>query len=93
MKIKIYTIIKQEQFKQVKLKQSHTDRLKKEGIIAPVTHSQWAAPIVTVPKKDGKFRICGDYKVTINQALVVEEYPLPTLEELFSMLSGGKVFF
>ena len=66
--------------------------LEKQGIISPVSHSKWAAPIVPVPKKDGKFRICGDYKVTINQALSVEEYPLPTPEELFSTLSGGTVF-
>ena len=45
-----------------------------------------------VPKKDGTFRICGDYKVTINQAIIADEYPLPTPEDLFSMLSGGKVF-
>ncbi len=64
-------------------------RLEGQGIIS---HSQWAAPIVVVPKKDGRFRLCGDYKVTVNQALDVEEYPLPTPEELFSTLSGGKVF-
>ena len=67
-------------------------RLKQQGTISPVTHSQWATPIVPVPKKDGKFRICGDYKVTVNQVLTVEEYPLPTPEELFSTLSGGKIF-
>lgn len=67
-------------------------RLEERGIISPVSHSQWAAPIVVVPKKDGRFRLCGDYKVTVNQALNVEEYPLPTPEDLFSTLSGGKIF-
>ena len=55
------------------------DRLEQEGIITPVTHSKWAAPIVPVPKRDGKFRVCGEYKVTINQALAQEEYPYQTL--------------
>ena len=32
------------------------------------------------------------YKVTVNQVLAVEEYPLPTPEELFSTLSRGKLF-
>ena len=67
-------------------------RLEQQGTISPVTHSQWAMPIVSVPKKDGKFRIFGDYKVTVNQVLAVEEYPLPTPEELFSTLSGVKLF-
>ena len=68
------------------------NHLEKQGIISPVSTSQWAAPIVTVPKKNGRFRVCGDYKMTVNQALDVEEYPLPTPEELFSTLSGGKIF-
>jgi len=64
------------------------DRLEKQGTISPFTHSQWAMLIVAVPKKDGKFHVCGDYKVTINQALMVEEYPLPTPKELFSTLEA-----
>ena len=68
------------------------DRLEQQGIIEKVSHSEWAAPIVAVPKKDGRFRICGDYKVTVNQALSVEQYPLPKPEDLFATLAGGKVF-
>ena len=49
------------------------NHLEQLGIISPLPHSQWAAPIVPIPKKDGKFRICGDYKVTVNQALAVEQ--------------------
>jgi len=68
------------------------DLLEKQGIIEKVSHSDWAAPIVPVPKKDGRFRICGDYKVTVNQALAVEQYPLPKPEDLFATLAGGKYF-
>ena len=35
--------------------------LEAAGIIEKVTYSEWAAPIVTVPKPNGQFRICGDY--------------------------------
>ena len=64
--------------------------VEKQGIILSVSTSQWAAPIVIVSKKDGRFRICNDYKVMVNQALDVEEYPLPTPNELFSTYSSGR---
>ena len=68
------------------------DRLEKDGILEKVSHSDWASPIVTVPKKDGKYRICGDYKVTINQALDIDQYPLPNPKEIFASLAGGQKF-
>ena len=42
------------------------DKLQSDGVISPVTFSKWATPIVPVVKSDGKIRICGDYKLTIN---------------------------
>ena len=67
------------------------DRLEKAGIIEKVKYSQWAAPVVPVPKGDGQLRLCGDYKVT-NPALETEQYPLPKLNDIFATLAGGKVF-
>ena len=68
------------------------DRLEASGIIKKVAHSEWAAPIVPVPKRDGKIRICGDYKVTINSSLDVDQYSLPKPDDLFATLAGGKKF-
>ena len=68
------------------------DRLVKEGIISPVTHSPWAAPVVPVEKADDKIRLCGDYKLTVNRAARLDTYPIPSLEDLFSGLAGGQVF-
>ena len=68
------------------------DRLEKEGIMQKVTTSNWATPVVPVPKGDGKLRLCGDYKTTVNPALEVDQYPLPKPEELFATLAGGKHF-
>ena len=68
------------------------DRLEKLGVITKVSQSEWAAPIVAVPKADGSVRICGDYKVTINPELEIDHYPLPTPEDLFATLAGGKAF-
>ena len=71
---------------------SELDRLEKLGILEKVEHSQWAAPIVPVPKSNGQFRICGDYKSTVNDALEVDQYPLPKPDDLFTALTGGQKF-
>ena len=43
------------------------DNLQKENVISPIQFSELAAPIVAVVKRSGGIRICGDYKLTINQ--------------------------
>ncbi|KAI7790217.1 hypothetical protein IRJ41_003016 [Triplophysa rosa] len=65
---------------------------KSSGIISPVKYTEWAAPVVPVIKKDATIRLCGDYKVTVNQAANTEVYPLPRIEENLATLSGGKWF-
>ena len=67
------------------------DRLESSGILEKVSYSEWAAPIVVVPK-DGKIRLCGDYKVTVNSALEVDQYPLPPPDGLFATLAGVTKF-
>ena len=68
------------------------DRLESEGIIQKVDHSDWATPIVAVPKGDNSVRICGDYKVTVNPQLKVDQYPLPRIQDIFASLAGGQKF-
>lgn len=68
--------------------QEEFEKLVKEGILRKVQHSEWATPIVPVRKANGRIRICGDFKITINPCLVVDQHPLPTIDELFSTLSG-----
>ena len=68
------------------------ERLEKAGIIEPVQHAEWAAPIVPVVKQDGTIRICGDYKMTVNQAAKQDIYPLPRVDDLLASLAGGKHF-
>ncbi|XP_017470945.1 PREDICTED: uncharacterized protein K02A2.6-like, partial [Rhagoletis zephyria] len=63
-----------------------------EGILVKVDTSEWATPIVAVPKRGGAVRICGDYKVTLKPALVVDEHLLPTIDELFSAMADGEKF-
>ena len=68
------------------------DKLLNQGVIEKVNTSDWATPIVPVPKPNGDVRICGDYKVTVNPVLQVEQYPLPRIDDLFASLSGGQHF-
>ncbi|KAL7856631.1 hypothetical protein SRHO_G00155300 [Serrasalmus rhombeus] len=68
------------------------DELVQSGVLEPVSVSSWATPIVPVIKKDGSIRICGDFKVTLNPVLEVEQYPLPHIDDLFAELAGGQKF-
>ena len=45
-----------------------------------------------VVKRDGSVRVCGDYKLTVNQVAKTEVYPLPKIEDMFASLAGGKTF-
>ena len=54
------------------------DRLESEGILKPVSFSEWASPITVVTRPDGRIRICGDFKRTVNPIIENEEYPMPT---------------
>ena len=45
-----------------------------------------------VVQHDGTIRVCGDYKLNINQAAQFDTYPQPLSEDLFASLVGTKVF-
>lgn len=62
------------------------------GILQKVDMSEWAAPIVPVPKPNGKIRICGDFKVTINPQICIDQHPIPSIDELLSRLNNGQRF-
>ena len=72
--------------------EAELDCLKETGLTLPVEYSEWAAPIVTVLKSTGAIRICADYKVTINQAVKVDKYPIPNINDLFTKLTGGIMY-
>ncbi|CAR98767.1 Protein CBG27228 [Caenorhabditis briggsae] len=49
------------------------ERLQKAGVISPVDHSDWAAPIVLVKKKNGSLRMCADFS-TASQEHAVHQH-------------------
>ncbi|XP_049274258.1 uncharacterized protein K02A2.6-like [Rhipicephalus sanguineus] len=68
------------------------DRLQKQGILEPTQHAEMATPLVWLRKKDGTFRVCGDYRSTVNAVVKKTAYPLPKTEEVFAKLRGGTTF-
>jgi hypothetical protein len=58
-----------------------------------VRHSKspWASPLHMVPKKDGSWRPCGDYR-RLNLVTTPDKYPLPNMQDLSNGLHGCNVF-
>ena len=65
------------------------DRLLADDIIEPVQYSDWATPVVPVMKADKSVRLCGDFKLTVNQVAKLDRYPIPRIEDLYAQLGNG----
>ena len=60
-------------------------------MIRPST-SPWCAPVVVmVPKPDGGWRLCVDYR-KLNEVTVSDAYPLPRIDDTIDALGGSRVF-
>ncbi|KAI5424556.1 hypothetical protein KIW84_030655 [Lathyrus oleraceus] len=74
-----------------KLRRTHPDmavKIKEEvqkqidaGFLVTSTYPQWVANIVPMPKKDGKVRMCVDYR-DLNKASPKDDFPLPHIDML-----------
>jgi len=50
-----------------------------------------ASPIMFVKKKDGKLRLCADYRA-LNEVTKKDQHPLPLISEALDRLGGAKYF-
>ena len=67
-------------------------RLKSMGVIKPVdTPTEWVSALVVAPKRDGNIRLCIDPK-PLNEALMRNQYPTPTIEYILPELHQACVF-
>jgi hypothetical protein len=64
--------------------------LEKAGIVRR-SNSPWSSPLHMVPKPDGSWRPCGDYR-RLNLATKHDRYPLPSILDLSAKLHGCKFF-
>jgi hypothetical protein len=61
------------------------------GFLSVAKYPQWVANIVPVPKKDGKVRMCVDYR-DLNQASPKDDFPLPHIDVLVDNIAQFSVF-
>jgi hypothetical protein len=66
------------------------DDLERADIIEKCS-SPWAAPVLYVPKKDGKLRLCCDLR-RLNAVAAASAYPLPRIGDIFATLEGARYF-
>ena len=57
------------------------------GFISVVEYPEWLANVIHVPKKDGKVRLCVDFK-DLNKASLKNDFPLPHIDFLVDSTSG-----
>lgn len=69
---------------------SHLEQLLAAGIIRK-SHSPFASNVVLVRKKDGKLRMCVDYRF-LNNRTIKDSYALPRIEDILDTLSGSSYF-
>ena len=60
----------------------------KEGFIKPIHQAEWIANVVPVPKKDGKVRMCVDFR-DLNKACPKDDFPLPHINVLADNMTGS----
>jgi hypothetical protein len=59
--------------------------------IVRLSSSPWATPLHMVPKSNGGWRPCVDYR-QLNNVTIPDKYPLPNMQGLSSFLHDAKVF-
>jgi hypothetical protein len=79
--------MKDEVLKEVK---KEVEKMLEVGFIRPCRYAEWISSIVPVQKKDGRWRVCVDFR-DLNRATPKDEYPMPVAETLINAAAGHKI--
>lgn len=81
-----------------RIKPEHMQAVKKElqellaaNCIFPVQFSDWVSPLVIVIKKNGKVRVCIDYR-KLNKATQKDNFPIPFIDEILDEVAGHEMY-
>ncbi|GFX67745.1 retrovirus-related Pol polyprotein from transposon 412 [Trichonephila clavipes] len=69
---------------------AQVDEWVKNGIVEPCS-SPYVSQVVVVKKKDGKSRVCIDYR-RLNRKLIKDNYPIPLIDDILDCLQNAKIF-
>jgi hypothetical protein len=67
------------------------DKLLVVGFIQSIEEARWLSPIMVVPQKNGKHKICIDFK-KLNVATKKDPYPLPFTDEVLNTIAGYEAY-
>lgn len=67
------------------------ERLLDMDVIERIDASPCVSPIVFTLRKNGKVRLCVDYR-ELNKAIVMDSHPLPHMDDIFSEMRGATIF-
>ena len=67
------------------------NRLLEAGFIYEIEHTPWVSPLVVVPKKNGKLRVCINLK-NMNAATISDHYPLPITDHVIERVAGSEAY-
>ena len=61
------------------------------GFIYEIEHTEWVSPLVVVPKKNCKLRLCVNLK-KVNAATIRDHYPLPITDHVIKRVAGAEAY-
>jgi hypothetical protein len=79
MKAKVLVEVKKE-----------VEKMLEAGFIRPCRYAKWISSVVPVQKKDGRWRVCVDFR-DLNRATPKDKYPMPVAEMLINAAAGHKI--